>query len=49
MIPFSGGETSQGTQEGTDHVESTNNQYGSWDYALWALILNLSRSGKYQC
>ena len=26
-----------------------NNQYGSWDYALWALILNLSRSGKYQC
>ena len=22
MIPFSGGETSQGTQEGADHVES---------------------------
>ena len=26
-----------------------NNQYGSWDYALWALILNLRSSGKYQC
>ena len=26
-----------------------NNQYGSWDYALRTLILNLSRSGKYQC
>ena len=49
MIPFTGGETSQGTQEGADHVESTNNQYGSWDYALRALILNLRSSGKYQC
>ena len=36
MIPFSGGETSQGTQEGTDHVES--------QQSIWILGLRFEDS-----